>query len=108
MFVARYFGKNVTASLYLNPDVNDDGTVDIFDIILVAQHFGEVYSPAAPSKNIWKVDRGHRSAGIYINKEKSAYWDGKNTGGEKTASGIYFYSIQAGDFTATKKMAIVE
>ncbi len=54
------------------------------------------------------LDLGHKSAGIYISKEKSAYWNGKNAEGEKTASGIYFYNIQAGDFTATKKMAIVE
>ncbi|MFC1718322.1 dockerin type I domain-containing protein [Candidatus Poribacteria bacterium] len=54
------------------------------------------------------LDLGHKSAGVYISKEKAAYWDGRNEGGEKTVSGVYFYNIQAGDFTATKKMTIVE
>jgi parallel beta-helix repeat protein len=51
---------------------------------------------------------GHKPAGVYSTKDKAAYWDGRNEEGEKTASGIYFYNIQAGDFTATKKMTIVE
>jgi flagellar hook assembly protein FlgD len=54
------------------------------------------------------LNLGHKSAGIYTSKEKGAYWDGRNEEGEKTASGVYFYNIQAGDFTATKKMTIVE
>jgi hypothetical protein len=54
------------------------------------------------------LNLGHKSAGIYTSKEKAAYWDGKNEEGERTASGIYFYNIQAGDFTSTKKMTIVE
>ena len=54
------------------------------------------------------LNLGHKSAGVYISKEKAAYWDGRNEEGEKTASGVYFYNIQAGDFTATKKMTIVE
>ncbi|MBN2015912.1 T9SS type A sorting domain-containing protein [Candidatus Dojkabacteria bacterium] len=49
---------------------------------------------------------GHKATGFYTTKEKAAYWDGKNEAGEQVASGIYFYSIQAGDFTATKKMVI--
>ena len=51
--------------------------------------------------------RIHNSAGLYLNRDKSAYWDGKNEAGEEVASGIYFYSITAGDdFFVTKKMVI--
>jgi hypothetical protein len=52
------------------------------------------------------IDLGYRHAGFYTSKRNAAYWDGNNEAGEKVASGIYFYTIQAGDFTATKKMVV--
>ena len=62
-------------------------------------------------QNIHKVwlfssAEGKRAQGTYPSKSKAAYWDGKNEAGEQVASGVYFYSIQAGDFTATKKMIV--
>ena len=49
---------------------------------------------------------GHRSAGIYQEKSHAAYWDGKNEQGETVSSGVYFYTLKVGDFSATKKMLI--
>jgi len=54
------------------------------------------------------LDIGNKPAGFYITKEKAVYWDGKNEAGEKVASGVYFYTIQAGEFIATKKMINLE
>lgn len=59
-------------------------------------------------KLVRKLDLGNRPAGFYNDKNRAAYWDGKNQNGEKVASGVYFYTIQAGDFVATKKMVVSE
>jgi len=52
------------------------------------------------------LELGYKPAGIYSSQDRSAYWDGKNESGEYASSGVYFYTIKAGDFTATKKMII--
>ena len=49
---------------------------------------------------------GHQSVGIYKSRSSAAYWDGRNTLGEPVASGVYFYTLIAGEFTATRKMLI--
>ena len=49
---------------------------------------------------------GHHPAGVYESRGRAAYWDGRNHHGEPVASGLYFYTFTAGDFTATRKMLI--
>ena len=49
---------------------------------------------------------GHQQAGIYQSRSRAAYWDGRNALGEPVASGVYFYTLSAGDFTATRKLLI--
>ena len=49
---------------------------------------------------------GHKGIGIYQIRSRAAYWDGRNEIGEPVASGVYFYTLTAGDFTATRKMLI--
>jgi Leucine-rich repeat (LRR) protein/mono/diheme cytochrome c family protein len=51
---------------------------------------------------------GYQPVGIYQYRSRAAYWDGKNEVGESVASGIYFYTLTAGDFTATRKMLIMK
>ena len=52
------------------------------------------------------LDLGYQSAGVYQQRARAAYWDGRNQLGEPVASGVYFYTLTAGDFTATRKMLI--
>ena len=49
---------------------------------------------------------GHQAAGFYESLSRAAYWDGSNAQGEPVASGVYFYTLTAGDFSATRKMLI--
>ena len=51
---------------------------------------------------------GHQPAGIYQTRTRAAYWDGKNALGEPVASGIYFYTLTASEFTSTRKMLIMK
>jgi hypothetical protein len=54
------------------------------------------------------LDLNHRNAGTYMSKQSAAYWDGRDDNGELVASGVYVYSIQAGAFTAVRKMVILK
>ena len=55
------------------------------------------------------IDLGQCPAGEYLSKDRAAFWDGQNSNGEEVASGIYFYQMQAGDFSsATRKMLILK
>ena len=51
---------------------------------------------------------GEMPAGVYQGKSRAAYWDGKNVQGERVTSGVYFYTLEAGQFTATRKMLILK
>ena len=61
---------------------------------------------AADGKLVQRLELGHQPVGIYESRSRAAYWDGKNALGEPVASGVYFYTLTAGEFTATRKMLI--
>ena len=54
------------------------------------------------------LDLGHQRAGMYHSRARAAYWDGRNAVGEPVASGVYFYTLIADDFSATRKMLILK
>ena len=51
---------------------------------------------------------GHQAAGMYRSRSRAAYWDGRNQLGEPVASGLYFYTLTASEFTATRRMLILK
>ena len=62
----------------------------------------------ADGKIVRTLQLGSMPAGRYQNRSRAAYWNGKNNNGEPVASGLYFYTLTADDFTATRKMLIVK
>jgi hypothetical protein len=55
-----------------------------------------------------RFDLGYVPAGIYNTKYNAIYWNGTNDSGERVSSGVYFYHIQAGKFSASRKMVILK
>ncbi len=190
VLVSNSFG--MTSPEHPKADINMDGSIDIIDLLLVAAHFGESSNPAAPSsatpllpehtalldewltearlvddgsdifrqgiaalehlihttlptetallpnypnpfnpetwipydlaqdaavnihiynakgKTIRQLSLGLQTAGTYRTQSRAAYWDGRNAVGEPVASGIYFYTLQADQFKATRQMVILK
>ena len=186
ILVARQFGESVPPNSEV--DVNGDGMVDIFDLTIVARSIGNTTDSAAPAIGTDSVDAatieawiaearlkddgslvfqqgienleallatlipketslqpnypnpfnpetwipyqlatpaevtvtifdlngrvvrilelGHQAAGLYQSRNRAVHWDGRNQRGESVASGLYFYTLKANDFTATRKMSI--
>ena len=63
---------------------------------------------AADGKLVRTLALGHQPVGIYEPRNRAAYWDGRNALGEPVASGVYFYTLTAGEFTATRRMLILK
>ena len=55
-----------------------------------------------------RIDVGFQVAGDYTSRGKSVYWDGRNEFGEQAASGVYYYTINAGDYSAASKMLLLK
>ena len=62
----------------------------------------------AKGQIIRTISLGNKLAGVYTTKEHAAYWDGRSSYGEKVASGVYYYTLEAGEFRATRKMVILK
>ena len=135
MFTATDVKKWVSAAQQLNPtDMNSQRGILFLQQLLVAltpketallPNFPNPFNPetwipyhlakgadvtlriyAMNGALVRSLTLGHQAAGKYQNRSRAAYWNGKNAFGEPLASGLYFYTLTAGDFTATRKMII--
>jgi len=65
-------------------------------------HFG-IYN--VRGQIIRTLNIGHKEAGLYLAKDKAAYWDGRDDMGQRCSSGVYFYRLEAGSFSGIRKLA---
>ena len=187
VIVANAIGHPGAADGELNADINADGVVDILDLVQVANDIGEgsaaapaIHSPTAEQIQSWLTQVkeaddgspdfrraidvleallrivlpektvllpnypnpfnpetwipyqlanpsdvqitiydtkgivvrtlviGHQAAGYYTDRNRAAYWDGRNSLGENVASGVYFYQLLTDDMSLTRKMVILK
>ena len=66
----------------------------------------DIYS--LKGESIRQLSLGLQTAGPYRTRARAAYWDGRNDTGEPVANGIYFYTLQAGQFKSTRQMVIMK
>ena len=57
---------------------------------------------------VCSLNLGYQEAGFYMERGNAAYWDGRNSFGQRVASGLYFYTLQSGKFKATRRMVIMK
>jgi len=62
----------------------------------------------AAGRLVKTLSLGHQAAGLYTSRTSAAYWNGRNDAGERVSTGVYFYTISAGRFTATRRMLLVK
>ena len=60
----------------------------------------------ATGQLVRRLSPGTLPPGDYSSQSQAAYWNGRNDTGELVSSGIYLYTISAGNFSATRKMLI--
>jgi hypothetical protein len=66
----------------------------------------EIYN--VKGDGIRRLDLGYRLPGRYESRGDAAYWDGRDERGEPVSSGVFFYTLIANSFRATKKMVVVK
>jgi hypothetical protein len=77
------------------------GATDIrYELARPAMVSIKVYNPRGQVVKV--LESGAMEAG-----QHSVRWGGRNTAGERVSSGVYFYKIEAGPFTATRKMLVL-
>ena len=104
--LARALTPNKTALLANYPNPFNPETWIPYQLSKAANVTISIY--AADGSVVRTLTLGNRDAGMYKNRSQAAYWDGKNKMGESVASGVYFYTLTAGDFSATRKMLILK
>ena len=57
---------------------------------------------------IRRLQLGQQSAGYYTDRDRAAYWDGRNALGEQVASGLYFYQFETDEMSSMRKMVILK
>ena len=65
-----------------------------------------IYSAAGQLIRV--LNLGYREAGLYVTKDKAAYWDGRNASGEQVSSGVYFCQLVTPTFQQIRRMVMLQ
>ena len=68
----------------------------------------EIHIYSLRGEVVRQLSLGYQNAGSYRSRSRAAYWDGQNAVGEPIASGVYFYTLHAGQTKATRQMIIIK
>ena len=55
-----------------------------------------------------RLELGYRAEGYYRVRGRAAHWDGRNTVGERVASGLYFYQLETDAVSLLRRMVILK
>ena len=55
-----------------------------------------------------QLNLGRQPAGFYTDRSRAAHWDGRNHAHELVGSGMYFYRLQAGDYSQVRRLVIIK
>ena len=72
---------------------DSDVTIRIYDLL---------------GRKVRELNLGHMRAGSYTERDRAAYWDGRDRFGEMVSSGIYLYELQAGRFKDMRRLVILK
>ena len=95
-----------TALLHNYPNPFNPETWIPYQLKTPAEVYITIYNPRGVL--VRELSLGYQVTGRYTSRARAAYWDGRNTVGEPVASGLYFYTLTAGDFSATRRMVILK
>ena len=102
--LASLFIPQETALLANYPNPFNPETWIPYQLAVPAEVTLTIYDMSGGTVRRFKA--GYQAAGMYQSRGRALYWDGRNGRGESVASGLYFYTLRAGEFTATRKMLI--
>ena len=95
-----------TALLHNYPNPFNPETWIPYQLKIPAEVRIAIYDPRGVL--VRELSLGYQIAGRYTSRARAAYWDGRNTVGEPVTSGLYFYTLTAGDFSVTRRMVILK
>ena len=100
------FGEVKRASLLPNfPNPLNPETWIPYQLTETARVRIQIYDVAG--RLVRELDLGEKPAGGYLSQAEAAYWDGRNNMGEAVSSGMYFYTLEIGDYRTTRRMSVV-